>query len=156
MLQQLVLTFFCVCHLWQQEEVLARSQSKQFYQHLLTNFQQLKQDLTASRPCFLLPRNTANGASSGSIFWAVTCALDDDLTGPDELRQQQMLTGEALACERWSCVGSISVCSNSQHHPGGQCRLVLLLTGHVCLLNCQCRARHAVSWHFMGAATDLC
>jgi hypothetical protein len=79
-----------------QEEVLARSQSKQFYQHLLTNFQQLKSELASSRPCFLLPRGGSSSSSttataSSSSLLAVTCALDDDLAGADEARQQQQL-----------------------------------------------------------------
>jgi hypothetical protein len=87
----------CACL---QEEVLARSQSKQFYQHLLTNFQQLKSELASSRPCFLLPRGGSAGSSSSttttissgcSSLLAVTCALDDDLAAADEARQQQQL-----------------------------------------------------------------
>jgi hypothetical protein len=74
-----------------QEEVLARSQSKQFYQHLLTNFQQLKSELASSRPCFLLPRGGSTSSGSTSSLLAVTCALDDDLAGADEARQHQQL-----------------------------------------------------------------
>ncbi|WIA20977.1 hypothetical protein OEZ85_005314 [Tetradesmus obliquus] len=81
-----------------QEEVLARSQSKHFYQHLLTNFQQLKSELASSRPCFLLPRGGSAGSNSSSAtiaacssLLAVTCALDDDLAGADEARQQLQL-----------------------------------------------------------------
>jgi hypothetical protein len=65
-----------------QEEVLARSQNKLFYQHLLANFQQLKSSLESSRPCFLLPRgNTTTGS-----YLAVSCALDDDLAAPEDAR----------------------------------------------------------------------
>lgn len=82
------------CCWYLQDEVLARSQSKQFYQHLLSNFQQLKKDLTSSRPCFLLPRG--GGANSNTSPLAVTCAMDDDLATADEARQHHLLSGEAL------------------------------------------------------------
>lgn len=78
----------CCCP-YAQEEVLARSQSKQFYQHLITLFQHLKTRLVTSRPCFLLPRAGVNGASasyhSAGGLLAVSCALDDDLVHADEV-----------------------------------------------------------------------
>lgn len=93
----LLLVIIVACCACLQEEVLARSQSKQFYQHLLANFQQLKSELASSRPCFLLPRGGSAGSSSSttiaacSSLLAVTCALDDDLAGADEARQQLQL-----------------------------------------------------------------
>jgi hypothetical protein len=82
-----------LCFLCPQEEVLARSQSKQFYQHLITLFQHLKTRLVTSRPCFLLPRAGVNGTSAsassyhsaGGGLLAVSCALDDDLVHADEV-----------------------------------------------------------------------
>lgn len=63
--------------------MLARGQSKQFYQHLITLFQGLKSSLVSSRPCFLLPRTTNNAPGAGH-YLAVSCALDDDLSFADE------------------------------------------------------------------------
>lgn len=83
-----------------QEEVLARSQSKQFYQHLITLFQQLKTRFASSRPCFLLPRNAAGGSNSNNSansnsggLLAVSCALDDDLAHADEAYLAQQTVG---------------------------------------------------------------
>jgi len=81
------------CHAVQ-EEVLARSQSKQFYQHLITLFQQLKTCLVTSRPCFLLPRP---GGSSSLL--AVSCALDDDLAYADESSLSQQALSMSLTSE---------------------------------------------------------
>lgn len=101
-----------------QEEVLARSQSKQFYQHLITLFQHLKTRLVTSRPCFLLPRagiNTSSSSSYGSAaggLLAVSCALDDDLVHADEA----CLTQQALSVQD-SPQGRLSEGGNTP--PGG-------------------------------------
>lgn len=96
-----------------QEEVLARSKSKQFYQHLLNNFQQLKSELAASRPCFLLPRG--NSSSSSCCYLVVTCALDDDLAAAEDARQQQqqLILGGA---------GSISSRQDAPATPNGNAK----------------------------------
>jgi hypothetical protein len=87
-----------------QEEVLARSQSKQFYQHLITLFQQLKTRLVTSRPCFLLPRagvsstSASYGAPTGGLL-AVSCALDDDLVCAEELCLNQQVSALSMGSD---------------------------------------------------------
>lgn len=97
---------------------MARSQSKQFYQHLITLYQQLKSRLVNSRPCFLLPRGGGNSSSNNSSslgFLAVTCALDDDLVHADEAylcSHQQQAVNMSLVSEA-SCLPRNSDGGNS-------------------------------------------
>lgn len=128
-----------------QEEVLARSQSKQFYQHLITLFQQLKTRLVTSRPCFLLPRagvssNSASYTSSAGGLLAVSCALDDDLVHADEVtclgQQTAALSVGSDAAARCSeggnsqRLGSYNIFSgNSQGINGGKPGLGVFIAG---------------------------
>lgn len=130
---------------------MARSQSKQFYQHLITLFQHLKTRLVTSRPCFLLPRagvnsNSAGYSSSAGGLLAVSCALDDDLVHADEvtcLGQQTMAVslgsdtagGQARNSEGGNsqatgCLGSYNIFSgNSQGAGGGKPGLGVFIAG---------------------------
>lgn len=105
-----------------QEEVLARSQSKQFYQHLIMLFQHLKTRLVTSRPCFLLPRaginsNTSSYSSAAGGLMAVSCALDDDLVYADDacLTQQTLALPDSAGSQ-----GRNSEGGNGNAPPGGR------------------------------------
>jgi hypothetical protein len=105
-----------------QEEVLARSQSKQFYQHLIMLFQHLKTRLVTSRPCFLLPRaginsNTSSYSSAAGGLLAVSCALDDDLVYADDacLTQQTLALPDSAGPQ-----GRNSEGGNGNAPPGGR------------------------------------
>lgn len=76
--------------------MLARSQNKLFYQHLLANFQQLKSSLESSRPCFLLPRGNTTGS-----YLAVSCALDDDLAAPEDARTMVCIEQPGEVADNW-------------------------------------------------------
>jgi hypothetical protein len=142
------LLLFAVAVCCVQEEVLARSQSKQFYQHLITLFQQLKTRLVTARPCFLLPRAGVNSSSAsynsstGGLL-AVSCALDDDLVHADEatcLGQQTAAVslgadtagGQARSSEGGNSgrLGSYNIFSgNSQGVSGGKPGLGVFIAG---------------------------
>jgi hypothetical protein len=103
-----------------QEEILARSQSKAFYQHLTTLFQQFKSSLVASRPCFLLPR-ASNGAANG--YLAVSCALDDDLAFGDEQQQAAVGPGAGGGASATAAADAVAAASAAAATPPAGARL---------------------------------